>query len=99
MLRKTKQFAALIVGAINKSQQDTNESRDQANYVNALAACERGNSLRIVVFRNTETAIKENEDNPEVADYYQANLDILLRTPHINPATGRVNCVEAVPQP
>lgn len=56
--------------------------------------CERSTPLRAVVFKNTKNAIKENKDNPEVADMFQANLDYLVSPEAVDDETGLVDCGE-----
>lgn len=55
-------------------------------------ACERGNAVRSVVFNNTENAIKENKDKPNIQTTYQKNVDILIEPDGVDDDTGIVDC-------
>lgn len=74
----------------------------QAAYENSLAACERGNPLRGVVFRNTYNSIAQSVrvgDPKSSTDVFHANYRALLDTPYLDPKTGEVDCKRAVTKP
>lgn len=71
---------------------------DERNYENSIAACERGNPLRSVVFHNTQTAVEQAKD-PQIEARFQDSLDALLAVPGVNPTTGTVDCDAVVQRP
>lgn len=71
---------------------------DERIYENSLAACERGNPIRSVVFNNTETAIAQAKD-PEIKAEFKQSMETLLTTPGIDAATGKVDCDAVVQKP
>lgn len=74
------------------------DGSDERNYENSIAACERGNPLRSVVFHNTQTAVEQAKD-PQIEARFQDSLDALLAVPGVNPTTGTVDCDAVVQRP
>lgn len=76
--------------AINKEIDRVSEVLYQDN----LAACERNNRLRRVVYENTKEAALFQPN----ASYVE-QLRLLRSTPFFVPGTGEVDCVAATPKP
>ena len=73
-----------------------------ADYFNAVDACERGNPLRGVVYRNTAISVKQSKgigDPPKVTQVFEDNKAALLSTPGIDPETGEVDCLAVIKRP
>lgn len=71
-------------------------------YENALAACERGNAIRTVVYTNTRTAVVQSRhqgDNPTVTAIFAENLETLRDVPGTDPQTGEVDCDAVIEAP
>lgn len=75
---------------------------DELAYENALAACERGNAVRSVVYTNTRNAVvqsRHQDDNPTVTAIFAENLETLRGVPGTDPQTGEVDCAAVVEAP
>ena len=71
-------------------------------YENALAACERGNAVRSVVYTNTRNAVaqsRHHDDNPTVTAIFAENLETLRGVPGTDPQTGEVDCAAVIEAP
>lgn len=91
----------LFVSVLYLSAQSEHDAK-QAAYQNSLAACQRGNPLRGVVFRNTYNSIAQSVrvgEPKSSTDVFRANYRALLATPYLNPKTGEVDCQRAVTKP
>ena len=94
-------LAFLFASVLYLSGQSEHDAK-QAAYENSLAACERGNPLRAVVFTNTRNAIRQSAaagDPAGTTDVFRANYRDLLATPYLDPKTGEVDCQRAVTKP
>ena len=96
----TLAFVLLVTAfvlALGKVQHDqahrAGEARAQL-YENTVAACERGNIIRQVVFANTTQAAKA-----EPGRTYSEQLKLLRAYPHINQQDGTLDCRAAIPEP
>ena len=89
--RKALPFLLVVLASWTGSYLNTKEVNDAAEE-RAVQACERGNALREVVFKNTRNAVDENAGRPEVAAIFQENLSILVEPPEISDTTGLVEC-------
>lgn len=65
-------------------------------YQNSLAACERGNVLRSVVYANTANAARQNPNN---AGKFAEQLKVLQSVEHTNQKDGTIDCDAANPAP
>jgi len=65
-------------------------------YQNSLAACERGNVLRSVVYANTANAARQNLNN---AGKFAEQLKVLQSVEHANQKDGTIDCDAANPAP
>ena len=75
---------------------------DYLAYENALAACERGNAVRSVVYTNTRNAVAQSrhqDDNPTVTAIFAENLETLRGVPGTDPLTGEVDCAAVIEAP
>jgi len=95
-------IVATLAAGLGKLQHDSENAREantavatQLLYQNQLDACERGNTIREVVYGNTQSAVKQDPGFGQFED----NLRILQDTPYANLKTGRIDCVAAVPKP
>lgn len=78
------------------------ESGDTQLYENQIAACERSNPLRGVVFRNTKISVQQSkgiDDPSHITQVFRDNFDALLATPGIDPRTGEVDCEAVIEKP
>lgn len=93
-------IAAIVAPAI-VGQVAVNHAND-TSYQNALAACERGNAVREVVFANTRNAVRQSiaaGDSPAIIAEFQDNLRTLRAVPGTNQRTGRVDCGAVIERP
>ena len=60
-----------------------------------IQACQRGNAVREVVFRNTQEAVRSSASQRE-ATTFAHNLGILVAPPEVDDETGLVDCEAAV---
>lgn len=93
---------ALLFASVWYLSDQSEHDAKQAAYENSLAACERGNPLRGVVFRNTYNSIAQSVrvgDPKSSTDVFRANYRALLATPYLDPKTGEVDCQRAVTKP
>lgn len=75
---------------------------DYHAYKNDLAACERGNAVRSVVYTNTRNAVvqsRHQNDNPTVTAIFAENLETLRGVPGTDPQTGEVDCAAVIEAP
>jgi len=78
---------------------------DHANdlaYENAVASCERVNTVRSVVYQNTLNAVHQSEradDPPEVTEVFRNNLADLQSVPTTDLKTGEVDCEAVIEEP
>ena len=78
-----------------------NNAQDRA-YENAIAACERGNAIRAVVYTNTRNAVLQSEqagDPPSTTALFARNLRTLREVPGTDPVTGEVDCDAVIKEP
>ena len=80
---------------LRESQEQTAVEVADLLYENSLASCDRGNKIRIVVYRNTKTAVAQDPTRKG----FQLSLNELQDTPFINLKTGEINCVKSIPKP
>lgn len=60
-----------------------------------IEACQRGNAVREVVFRNTEEGVRSAASQREATSFAH-NLGILVAPPEVDDETGLVDCEAAV---
>ena len=82
----------VVLAVILSGQQHKSAER---LYENSLVACERGNIIRAVVYRNTESAVLQ--DRKVVG--FKVSLNQLRSTPYINLKDGTVDCLAAIKKP
>jgi len=96
---------AIVLAAVGLPAIVGNAAVNHANnlaYENAVASCERVNTVRSVVYRNTLNAVHQSEragDPPEVTEVFKENLETLQSVPTTDPRTGEVNCKAVVEEP
>lgn len=93
-------LAAVVAPAI-VGNAAVNHANDLA-YQNAVSACERGNTVRSVVYQNTLNAVRQSSqagDPADVTDVFRENLRTLLSVPSTDPKTGEVDCDVVVKEP
>ena len=95
---------SLALYAFQKQHDDSlKQTQDQATekfYQAALASCERGNTIREVVYANTVAIKKVTTDfipgHPAVVD---KQLEVLRAAPYVDLKDGTVDCKKAVNEP
>ncbi len=93
-------LAALVAPAI--VGQVAVQAGDEQAYENTLAACERGNAVREVLYRNTVAAVEQSRranDPPAITRAFRDNLNTLLSVDYTDPRTGRVDCEAIIAKP
>lgn len=79
-------LTAVFIGGLWNVEQNTIQKIQE----NQLEACERGNIIRLIVYRNTREAA-----SIEPKAHYKDQLRILKATPYIR-ANGTIDCEQAV---
>ena len=87
-------FVAVLGWIINHN----NTVDSQEAYQDRIAACERGNVVREIVFSNTRAAVVENKGLP-IRSVYKGNVEAMRNTPGANPRTGAVDCQAVIQEP
>lgn len=97
-------IVAAVAAGLGKLQHDSENAREanaavatQLLYQNQLDACEQSNTIREVVYGNTQSAVKQDPGFGQFED----NLKLLQDTPYVyvDHKTGRIDCLAAVPKP